>query len=209
MVTGENIPVSTFTGLPYGGRPRLARGRLSVAGQDAAFTRRTFRSSRGARALRIWAVGREYRYREEGNRRHHVLERSDSRIVVARSSWKDPESISGTNHGAVDSVDISLALLFEGVYTRNLSLGGALISAPGRLMDRLGVDGSVGRLMDSLAEHGIAVRSVAVRRRTSGGWRWCPQKPAPRQVAVGQGRDSLSAPHWSRPRAIWRSKGHY
>lgn len=138
MVTGENIPVSTFTGLPYGGRPRLARGRLSVAGQDAAFTRKTLRSSKRARALRIWAVGREYRYREEGNRRHHVLERPESRIVMARSSWADPKNISGTAHGAVDSVDISLAILFEGVYTRNLSLRGALISAPGRLMDRLG-----------------------------------------------------------------------
>ncbi|MFF4837879.1 hypothetical protein [Streptomyces sp. NPDC001315] len=138
MVTGENIPVSAFTGLPYGGRPRLARGRLSVAGQDAAFSRKTLRTSRGGRALRIWAVGREYRYREEGNRRHHVLERPESRIVMARSSWTDPRSISGTAHGAVDSVDISLAVLFEGVYTRNLSLRGALISAPGRLMDRLG-----------------------------------------------------------------------
>lgn len=38
-------------------------------------------------------------------------------------------------HGAVDSVDISLAILFEGVYTRNLSFRGALISAPGRFMD--------------------------------------------------------------------------
>jgi hypothetical protein len=138
MVTGDNIPASTFTGLPYGGQPRLARGQLSVAGQDAAFTRKTLRASRGARALRIWAVGREYRYREQGNRRHHVLERPESRIVMARSSWKNPASISGTARGAVDSVDVSLAILFEGVYTRNLSLRGALISTPGRLMDRLG-----------------------------------------------------------------------
>src|SRR3954451_11173540 len=64
MVTGESIPVSTYTGLPYEGRPRLARGRLSVAGRDAAFPRKSLRSSRGERALRIWAVGREYRYRE-------------------------------------------------------------------------------------------------------------------------------------------------
>ncbi|MCX5422863.1 hypothetical protein [Streptomyces sp. NBC_00078] len=137
-VPAVSIAVSTFAGLPDGGRPRLARGSLSVAGQDAAFTRKTLRSSKRARALRIWAVGREYRYREEGNRRHHVLERPESRIVMARSSWADPKNISGTAHGAVDSVDISLAILFEGVYTRNLSLRGALISAPGRLMDRLG-----------------------------------------------------------------------
>ncbi|MXM62446.1 hypothetical protein GR925_03020 [Streptomyces sp. HUCO-GS316] len=46
--------------------------------------------------------------------------------------------LSGSAHGAVDSVDISLATLFKGVYIRNLSLHGALISAPGRLMDGLG-----------------------------------------------------------------------
>ena len=136
MVTGENIPMSTFTALRYGGRPRVAEGKLNVAGQHASFTRKTLRLSRGGRALKIWAVGREYRYREEGSRRHHVLERPESRIVMTRSSGAaDPKSISGTAHGAVDSVDISLAILFEGVYTRNLSFRGALISAPGRFLD--------------------------------------------------------------------------
>ncbi|MEU1938632.1 hypothetical protein ACH49O_32065 [Streptomyces coeruleorubidus] len=135
MVTGQNIPMSSFKALRYGGRPRVAEGKLSVAGQHASFTRKTMRMSRGARALKIWAVGREYRYREEGNRRHHVLERPESRVVMARSSASDPEIISGTAHGAVDSVDISIAILFEGVYTRNLSFRGALISAPGRFMD--------------------------------------------------------------------------
>lgn len=135
MVTGENIPMSSFKALRYGGRPRVAEGTLSVAGQHASFTQKTLRLSRGARALKIWAVGREYRYREEGNRRHHVLERPASRILMARSSASDPEIITGTAHGAVDSVDISLAILFEGVYTRNLSFRGALISAPGRFMD--------------------------------------------------------------------------
>ncbi len=138
MVTGENIPPSSYLGLGYGGRPRLARGRLSVAGQDASFSRKTWRTSREGRALRIWAVGREYRYREAQNRRHHVLERPEAQVTLSRSSWADPKNISGAGHGAVDSIDISLAILFEGVYTRNLSLRGALISAPGRLADRLG-----------------------------------------------------------------------
>jgi hypothetical protein len=138
MVTGENIPMSSFTGLWYGGRPRLAAGKLSVAGQRAAFSRRAWRTSRSGRALRIRAVGREYRYRETTNRRHHVLERPEAQVAVSRSSWADPRNISGSARGAVDSVDISLAILFEGVYTRNLSLRGAVISAPGRIADRLG-----------------------------------------------------------------------
>ncbi|MFF5314921.1 hypothetical protein [Streptomyces massasporeus] len=135
MVTGENIPMSSFKALRYGGRPRVAEGKLSVAGQHASFTRKSLRLSRGARALKVWAVGREYRYREDGNRRHHVLERPESRILMARSSASDPKTISGTAHGSADSVDISLAILFEGVYTRNLSFRGALISAPGRFLD--------------------------------------------------------------------------
>lgn len=137
MVTGENIPMSSFKGIRYGGRPRLAEGKLSVAGQHASFTRKTLRMSRSARALKIWAVGREYRYREKGNRRHHVLERPESRITMTRSSGANPESISGVAYGAVDSVDISVAILFEGVYTRNLSFRGAVISAPGRFLDGL------------------------------------------------------------------------
>ncbi|GGV77810.1 hypothetical protein GCM10010294_46000 [Streptomyces griseoloalbus] len=137
MVTGESIPMSSFKGPRYAGRPRLADGKLSVAGQHASFTRKTLRMNRNARALTIWAVGREYRYREEGNRRHHVLVRPESRISMTRSSGANPKSIFGTAHGAVDSVDISVAILFEGVYTRNLSFRGAVISAPGRFMDEL------------------------------------------------------------------------
>jgi hypothetical protein len=137
MVTGESIPTSSFKGLRYGGLPRLAEGKLSVAGQHASFTRKALRMSRNARALKIWAVGREYRYREEGNRRNHVLERPESRITMTRSSGANPKSISGTAYGAVDSVDISVAILFEGVYTRNLSFRGAVISAPGRFLDAL------------------------------------------------------------------------
>ncbi|MFE2581297.1 hypothetical protein ACFXGE_14685, partial [Streptomyces sp. NPDC059378] len=125
-------------GRAWGGAPGPPGGRPSVAGRDGAFTRKTLRTSRDARAPRIWAVGREYRYREAGNRRHHVLERAESQVAMARSGWADPKNISGTAQGAVDSVDISLAILFEGVYTQNLSLRGALISAPGRLMNRLG-----------------------------------------------------------------------
>ncbi|MFF8094530.1 hypothetical protein [Streptomyces sp. NPDC016675] len=137
MVVGESVPTSYFTGMPHGGRPRLASGRLNVAGQ-AAFERGALRTSRQGRALRFWAVAREYRYVETSGRRHHVLERAEARIEMVRSGWACPDVLSGTPHGAVDSIDISLAVLFEGVYTRNLPLSGALLSGPGRLADRLG-----------------------------------------------------------------------
>ncbi|AXQ57971.1 hypothetical protein [Streptomyces koyangensis] len=138
-VTGESVPPSSFTGLGYGGRPRLARARLQVAGQEAELSRNAWRAGREGRALRIRVVGREYRYQERGNRRHHVLERTGARVEMTRSSASAAAgTLRGAAGGAVDSVDLSLAILLEGVYTRNLSLRGALISAPGRLLDRLG-----------------------------------------------------------------------
>ncbi|MGF0165821.1 hypothetical protein OH717_04825 [Streptomyces albidoflavus] len=138
-VTGEGVPPSSFTGLGYGGRPRLARARLQVAGQEAELSRNAWRAGREGRALRIRVVGREYRYQERGNRRHHVLERTGARVEMTRSSASAAAgTLRGAAGGAVDSVDLSLAILLEGVYTRNLSLRGALISAPGRLLDRLG-----------------------------------------------------------------------
>ncbi|MGA5004413.1 hypothetical protein ACPCDX_05350 [Streptomyces koyangensis] len=138
-VTGESVPPSSFTGLGYGGRPRLARARLQVAGQEAELSRNAWRAGREGRALRVRVVGREYRYQERGNRRHHVLERAGARVEMTRSSASAAaETLRGAAGGAVDSVDLSLAILLEGVHTRNLSLRGALISAPGRLLDRLG-----------------------------------------------------------------------
>lgn len=137
LVTGESIPQSSFVGWPYSGRPRLAEGKLSVAGRDAAFARKAWRAGKEERALRIWAVGREYTYVEKQDKRHHALVRDEARVDMARSSWREPKVISGSVQGAADSVDISIAILFEGVYARNLSLRGALISAPGRFMDRL------------------------------------------------------------------------
>jgi len=84
------------------------------------------------------AVGPEYTYLEDENKRHHVLERNESMVAMERSSWRNPKKISGSGRRTVDSVDVSLAILFEGIYKRNLSLRGALVSAPGRVMDRVG-----------------------------------------------------------------------
>lgn len=136
-VRGDSIPPSTFQGLGYTVQPRLARGVLTVAGQTATYSRGAWSTDRRGRALRIAALGREYTYREDRNKRHHTLERAGASVVMTRSGWKNPKTISGTTAGATDSVDLSLAILFEGVYTRNLSLGGAMISAPGRIFSRV------------------------------------------------------------------------
>ena len=143
MVTGDSIPVSSYVAPPYGGKPRIAQGVLHVAGQHAATSRSSWRWSKAGRALRICVVGREYRYRETSNKRHHTLERQGAQVLMARSNWRKPATISGETRGSVDSVDLSLAILLEGVYTRNLSLRGAVISAPGRFLDSLGALGDI------------------------------------------------------------------
>ncbi|KUF17557.1 hypothetical protein AT728_09030 [Streptomyces silvensis] len=137
-VRGDSIPPATFRGLGYTVQPRLARGLLTIAGQTAALSRSTLSTDKRSRGLRISALGREYTYVEEQNKRHHALERDGVRVTMTRSSWKNPRTITGTTAGATDSVDLSLAILFEGVYTRNLSLRGAMISAPGRVFSRIG-----------------------------------------------------------------------
>ncbi|MFH9072236.1 hypothetical protein [Streptomyces alboflavus] len=138
-VRGDSIPPSSYKGLAYGsiGRPRLARGTLTVAGQRAGFSRNPWAYGKRGRALLIRALGREYRYVEGPDKLHHTLERDGVKVSMSRSGWAKPQSISGVTYGASDSIDLSLAILLEGVYTRNLSLGGALISGPGRFTDRV------------------------------------------------------------------------
>ncbi|MET7936471.1 hypothetical protein [Streptomyces sp. NPDC005322] len=137
-VSGENIPQTSYFGLEYGGRPSLAEGELTVVGHPAAISRSAWGITRNARALRIRTEQREYTYAEVRNKRNHELRRDGAGVRTTRSGWKNPHTISGTFSGGADALDISLAILFEAVYTRNLSLRGALLSLPGRALDRLG-----------------------------------------------------------------------
>ncbi len=56
---------------------------------------------------------------------------------MRRSSWNKPQKLSGTCSGAADALDIGIAVVMEGVNTRNLSALGALVSSPGRFVNRL------------------------------------------------------------------------
>ncbi|MFD9001871.1 hypothetical protein ACFV0T_13000 [Streptomyces sp. NPDC059582] len=75
-------------------------------------------------------------YAQSGNKRGHELVRDGAGVRMARSSWTNPRTITGTCLGTADALDISLALVLEGVYTRNLSTPGALVSLPGRFLNR-------------------------------------------------------------------------
>ncbi|MEU0216462.1 hypothetical protein ABZ281_15615 [Streptomyces sp. NPDC006265] len=77
-----------------------------------------------------------YTYAERGGTRSHELVRRSVGVRITRSSWRNPSTLSGTWRGEADALDIGIALVLEGVYTRNLSLPGALVSLPGRFLNR-------------------------------------------------------------------------
>ncbi|MEU6083748.1 hypothetical protein [Streptomyces sp. NPDC047108] len=137
-VTGVGVPASSYGGREYGGRPSLADGELVLAGNPARLSRSSWGLTRRARALRIHAGDRSYAYAEVRDRRRHELRRPGACVRTTRSARRNPRTIAGSVHGLADGVDVALAVLLEGVDTRSLSLRGALLSAPGRLLVRLG-----------------------------------------------------------------------
>ncbi|MFJ8715103.1 hypothetical protein ACIRD9_18250 [Streptomyces violaceus] len=135
-VSGESFPLTTYLGLRYLRRPLLASGELRVDWDPAELSRNVWWLGRRGRALRILAKGRAYTYAERGGKRSHELVRSGAVVHMRRSSWSNPRTLSGTCLGEADALDISLALVLEGVYTRNLTTRGALVSLPGRFLNR-------------------------------------------------------------------------
>ncbi|MFF7450628.1 MULTISPECIES: hypothetical protein [unclassified Streptomyces] len=136
-VRGDSVPLTTYIGLGYLQRPLLARGELNIDWEPAALSRQAWRFGRDARALRIRVKGRTYAYVQRGGKRRHELVRPGAAVHMRRSSWVKPRTITGTCLGEADALDISIALVLEGVYTRNLSVTGALVSLPGRILNRL------------------------------------------------------------------------
>lgn len=135
-VSGDSFPLTTYLGLGYFQRPLLARGELNIDWEPAELSRSAWSFGREARALRIQVKGRTYTYVQRGGKRRHELVRSGGAVRMRRSGWVKPRTISGTCLGEVDALDISIAVVLEGVYTRNLSVAGALVSLPGRILYR-------------------------------------------------------------------------
>lgn len=135
-VSGDRFPLVTYLGLRYLRRPLLARGELRVDWEPADLSRNVYRPGRQGRALRIQVMGRSYTYVQIGGKRSHELARPGAGVLMRRSSWNSPQTLSGTCSGSADALDISLAVVLEAVYTRNLSMPGALVSMPGRFLNR-------------------------------------------------------------------------
>ncbi|MGW2013894.1 hypothetical protein [Streptomyces sp. NPDC001927] len=136
-VSGRGIPPMSFLGVEFRDRPRLADMTLTVDGWSGKLKRRHLAVTPRGRALRIEVAGRSYRYQVLGSKYRHELRREGAVLTMARSSWRYPERISGSGQGHCDGLDIGLAILLEGAYTRNLSFSGALYSWPGRFLSRL------------------------------------------------------------------------
>ncbi|MFE2281050.1 hypothetical protein ACFXAE_28255 [Streptomyces sp. NPDC059454] len=137
-VAGEAMPALAFHGIGFRGAPRLALMKLEADGRTAELRRRHLAVTRQSRALRIELSGRSYRYRVLDSGLRHELRREGAVVTMTRSERRRPQSLSGVTRGEVDALDLGLAILLEGVYTRNLSFGGALFSWPGRFLNRMG-----------------------------------------------------------------------
>ncbi|CAL9447119.1 hypothetical protein SUDANB176_02364 [Streptomyces sp. enrichment culture] len=136
-VSGGSVPPMFFRGTGFRGLPRMAGTTLTADGHKGELRRRHLAVTRQGRALRIRLAGRSYRYRVLGDKLRHELRREGAVVTTTRSQWRWPQTVSGVSQGDADALDLGLAILLEGVYTRNLSFGGALCSWPGRFLSRL------------------------------------------------------------------------
>ncbi|MDX2559640.1 hypothetical protein PV371_08265 [Streptomyces sp. TX20-6-3] len=135
-VAGERLPQGVFSGIRFGRAPLPARARFQVGEHTGTLSRRRSGLSRDGRALRIGLAGRAYRYRRGQDKRVHELLRQGIVVRITRDDWNRPVTLDVRTEGQVDAVDLSLALLLQGVYTRHLAQGGRWYSLPGRILNR-------------------------------------------------------------------------
>ncbi|MDX2296161.1 MULTISPECIES: hypothetical protein [Streptomyces] len=136
-VGGERIPPAVFSGIDYAQMPLPSRPRLQVGPHTGTVSRRRSGLSRDGRALRIQLAGRAYRYRQGPTTCVHELLRPGVLVRVTRDDWYRPLRLDVQVEGPADAVDLSLALVLQGVYTRHLSQGGRWFSLPFRILNRL------------------------------------------------------------------------
>lgn len=136
---GKSVPLVTFSGWPFGGKPSLAFGQLTVAGESVPLRRDRWALSRQGRALRFEVAGRAYRYYATSRRhRHRVLAREGVETVTHRPRRGEGKSATVSVRGPADATDVALAVLLCGVNTRNLTPGGAVRTFFYRVFPQLG-----------------------------------------------------------------------
>ncbi|WP_326692260.1 MULTISPECIES: hypothetical protein [unclassified Streptomyces] len=136
-VSGNGIPSAEFTGIKFGHAPLPSRAKFQVGTYAGRLSRRRSGLTRDGRALRVRLADREYRYRQGPSKLIHELRRPGTTIRVTRDTWTRPLTLQVTTEGQADVLDICLALLLQGVYTRHLSQGGRWFSMLGRFVNRM------------------------------------------------------------------------
>ncbi|SDJ93007.1 hypothetical protein [Streptomyces indicus] len=137
VVAGPGLPHAAFEGVQFGRMPLPARVRLQVAGQPGSVGRRRSGVTREGRALRIQAAGRSYRYRQGIRTVEHQLVRDGGAVVrVRRDRWRGSQQVEFSTSGPVDALDLTMALLLNGVYTRHMSQFGRWLTLPPRFLNR-------------------------------------------------------------------------
>jgi len=136
-VVSEHLPETHLSGIGMGGKPYLSKKAvLSVGGLEARLVYNVLGFRRTSRALHIGLGDREYTYTSTGSYAFE-LRRDKARVVSSQGKWVR-EAGGWYRHGAVqggvDETDLAVALVFEAVDVSWLSVGGALWSAPFRLL---------------------------------------------------------------------------
>ncbi|MGW9291235.1 hypothetical protein ACWGRN_24210 [Streptomyces albidoflavus] len=136
---GPAFPETIFRGKRRSGQPSLFRAELMVAGKlaELRFNSRALRKE--ARRLRIVCGGRMYTYSVAGLGRPRVLERDGVKVEIETGVYLPPTGYisPGEATGAVDAVDLAIAIVLEEVDTDVLTLTGTAMSSPFALMHYL------------------------------------------------------------------------
>ncbi|MEU4324374.1 hypothetical protein [Nonomuraea dietziae] len=134
-VRGEHLPTARLTGRAYSYMPSLGGARVDIEGRQVTLRRRWWALTRGGRALRLGHEGARYTFIAVGSGKDFELRRADTRVLLRRRGWTwGRVPVVGQASGPVNAVDMALAVLLEGVDTRNLTLTRALRWGPYRLM---------------------------------------------------------------------------
>ncbi|MET7936466.1 hypothetical protein [Streptomyces sp. NPDC005322] len=147
------IGLAVGTGLVYGGAKVVEHwkdikegGRehatLHVAGNAVAMTRNSLGLRQSARALRLTYQDRTFSYRSLGPTKGAVLTGENVEIALGpgRHVRKAGLVTAVEVSGDVDALALALAIVFEEVETASLTLTGAALMAPVRLINHQGTE---------------------------------------------------------------------
>jgi hypothetical protein len=134
-LVSEHLPETYFAGVGMGGQPSLTKGRMRVGETKVEVSYNSRGISRVSRALHLRYEDRAYTY-EVKKGSAVELSRAGARVGLKNGKHLPPVGFHrlGSTKGAVDEVDLAIALVLEAVEIASLTLGGAIAISPFRLL---------------------------------------------------------------------------